>query len=74
MFSNIILLTILVTYKRNITRQKIMILAKKQSAIALGYFLLITILGILLRSFSVIVIDFNYRHIVHAHSHVAILG
>lgn len=47
---------------------------KKHSVIALGYFLLITALGVLLRCFSVFEIDFNYKHIVHAHSHVALLG
>lgn len=47
---------------------------KKHSVIALSYFLLITLLGVLLRCFSVIEIDFNYRHIVHAHSHIALLG
>lgn len=49
-------------------------LLKKHSVIALGYFLFIAILGVLLRCFAVIVIDFNYKHIVHAHSHVALLG
>lgn len=47
---------------------------KKHSVIALGYFLLIAILGVLLRCFSVVVININYKHIVHAHSHVALLG
>lgn len=47
---------------------------KKHSVIALSYFLLITLLGVLLRCFSVIEIDFNYRYIVHAHSHIALLG
>lgn len=47
---------------------------KTHSVIALSYFLLITILGVLLRCFAVFEIDFNYKHIVHAHSHVALLG
>lgn len=46
----------------------------KNSVIALSYFLIIAILGVLLRSFSIIVIDTNYRYLVHAHSHVALLG
>ncbi|CAM1347199.1 hypothetical protein [Tenacibaculum crassostreae] len=49
-------------------------ITKKHSVIALGYFLIIAILGVLLRCFSIAVIDFNYKHIVHAHSHVALLG
>ncbi|CAL2101040.1 conserved membrane protein of unknown function [Tenacibaculum sp. 190130A14a] len=51
-----------------------MSILKKHSAIALSYFLIITLLGVLLRCFSIVEIDFNYRHIVHAHSHVALLG
>lgn len=51
-----------------------MSISKKHSVIALGYFLLIAFLGVLLRCFAVIEIDFNYKHIVHAHSHVALLG
>lgn len=47
---------------------------KKHSVIALSYFLLIAFLGVLLRCFSITVIDFNYRYIVHAHSHIALLG
>lgn len=51
-----------------------MLSLKKHSVIALGYFLTIAILGVILRCFSIILIDFNFRHIVHAHSHVALLG
>ncbi|CAM1369674.1 hypothetical protein [Tenacibaculum xiamenense] len=51
-----------------------MIHVKVQSKIALVYFLLIAILGVLLRFSSVLYVNFNYRHIVHAHSHVALLG
>lgn len=47
---------------------------KTQSKIALGYFLVIAFLGVLLRLFSIIPIDYNYRFIVHTHSHVALLG
>ncbi len=55
-------------------KSALMNLTKKQSIIAIGYFLFITILGVILRSFSVTVIDFNYRHIVHTHSHIGLLG
>ncbi|MGG8494973.1 hypothetical protein ACQY1Q_01035 [Tenacibaculum sp. TC6] len=49
-------------------------LLEKQSSIALSYFFMIAVLGVLLRSFSVIVIPFNYRYLVHTHSHIALLG
>lgn len=42
--------------------------------IALGYFLIIALLGALLRLFFVIDIPLNYKNIVHAHSHIALLG
>ena len=42
--------------------------------IALGYFLIIAFLGVLLRLFFVANIPLNYKHIVHAHSHIALLG
>ncbi|TXG35612.1 hypothetical protein [Seonamhaeicola maritimus] len=51
-----------------------MINTKKYSLLALGYFLLIAILGVLLRSFPVADFNFNYKHVVHAHSHIALLG
>jgi len=47
---------------------------KKHSTIALGYFLLIAILGVVLRLFPIINIPSNYKFLVHAHSHVALLG
>ena len=47
---------------------------KKHINIALGYFLIIAFLGALLRLFYVVNIPFNYKHIVHAHSHIALLG
>lgn len=49
-------------------------LLKKHSVIALSYFLLIAVLGVLLRCFSIIAIDFNYKYLVHACFHVALLG
>tara|TARA_R110002049_G_scaffold902_10_gene6599 strand:+ start:7360 stop:8544 length:1185 start_codon:yes stop_codon:yes gene_type:complete len=40
----------------------------------LGYFLLATFLGVVLRAFVVVPIPVNYRFIVHTHSHIALLG
>lgn len=51
-----------------------MIDLKKHTNIALGYFLLAGLLGIFLRSFFVTSIPANFRHVVHAHSHIALLG
>ncbi|SHJ14985.1 hypothetical protein SAMN04487911_11250 [Arenibacter nanhaiticus] len=42
--------------------------------IALTYFLLAALLGVLLRSFVVVPLSVNYRFIVHTHSHIALLG
>ncbi|NKI27045.1 hypothetical protein HCG49_10770 [Arenibacter sp. 6A1] len=42
--------------------------------IALTYFLLAALLGVLLRSFVVVPFPVNYRFIVHTHSHIALLG
>jgi len=47
---------------------------KTHSKIALGYFLIIAFLGLILRFFHIIDIPINYKHIVHAHSHIALLG
>jgi len=47
---------------------------KKHINIALGYFLIIAFLGTLLRLFFVTNISLNYKYIVHAHSHIALLG
>lgn len=46
----------------------------KHSTIALGYFLCIALIGVFLRLFAVVDIPGNYRFVVHAHSHVALLG
>ncbi len=46
----------------------------KHSLIALFYFFLIAILGVLLRLFLIVDIAANYKYIVHTHSHVALLG
>lgn len=48
--------------------------AKKQSIIALIYFLIAASLGILLRVFPVTNVEANYKYIVHTHSHIALLG
>ncbi|GGX17762.1 hypothetical protein [Aquimarina muelleri] len=51
-----------------------MVYLKKHIHIALGYFLIIALLGVLLRLFTIIVVPANYRYIVHTHSHIALLG
>jgi len=47
---------------------------KPHIKVALAYFLIAALLGVLLRSFPSIDIPFNYRYIVHTHSHIALLG
>lgn len=47
---------------------------KKHIRIAVAYFLIIAFLGALLRFFFVIDIPLNYKHLVHTHSHIALLG
>ncbi|MDF0706640.1 hypothetical protein [Flagellimonas okinawensis] len=42
--------------------------------IALGYFIIAALLGMLLRSYPIFSFKFNYRYMVHAHSHIALLG
>lgn len=42
--------------------------------VSLGYFLVVTLLGLLLRFFFVTPISLNYNYILHAHSHTAMLG
>ncbi len=51
-----------------------MIQLKRHTNVALAYFLLVGALGILLRLFYVTPIPANYRYVVHAHSHIALLG
>jgi hypothetical protein len=46
----------------------------KYTRIALFYFMLAAIFGVLLRSFSILDTSVNYRYIVHTHSHIALLG
>lgn len=47
---------------------------KNHTKLALGYFLLAAILGVVLRSFHSFEILVNYKFIVHTHSHIALLG
>ena len=47
---------------------------RKHIAIALFYFLLVALMGVLLRFFFVTPISVNYKYILHAHSHTALLG
>ena len=42
--------------------------------LALGYFITAAFLGLLLRSFQIFEFPFNYKFIVHGHSHIALLG
>ncbi|MEZ4809011.1 MAG: hypothetical protein R2819_01510 [Allomuricauda sp.] len=42
--------------------------------VAMVYFAIAALLGILLRFYPIIPFDFNYRYVVHAHSHIALLG
>ncbi|HBL80718.1 MAG TPA: hypothetical protein DDZ79_12765, partial [Aequorivita sp.] len=47
---------------------------RKHIATALLYFLLVALMGVLLRFFFVTPISLNYKYILHAHSHTALLG
>lgn len=51
-----------------------MIQLRTHTNVALGYFLLVGLLGVFLRFFFVIPIPANFRYVVHAHSHIALLG
>ncbi len=51
-----------------------MVNLKHHTNIALGYFLLVGLLGIFLRLFFVTSIPVNFHYVVHAHSHIALLG
>ena len=51
-----------------------MVNLKDHTNIALVYFVLAAVLGCVLRFFRVFDIPINYKYIVHAHSHVALLG
>ncbi|MCB0466746.1 MAG: hypothetical protein KDC64_00870 [Aequorivita sp.] len=47
---------------------------KKHIGIALAYFLVVALMGVLLRLYVVISLPFNYKFLLHAHSHTALLG
>ncbi len=47
---------------------------KTHIKIALAYFLLAALLGVLLRFFTVFGIPITYKYFVHTHSHIALLG
>jgi len=47
---------------------------KKHINIALAYFIIAAVLGVVLRSFHSFEIPVNYKFIVHTHSHIALLG
>lgn len=51
-----------------------MVNLKRHTNIALGYFTLVGLLGLLLRLFFITPIEANFRYIVHTHSHIALLG
>ena len=47
---------------------------KNHSRLALGYFLIAALLGLILRFFYVLEIPITFKFVVHAHSHIALLG
>lgn len=49
-------------------------LVKNHTRIALFFFFLTALLGVLLRAYPLADFSFNYRYMVHAHSHIALLG
>ncbi|MGY5851886.1 hypothetical protein [Salegentibacter sp. F14] len=51
-----------------------MIAIRKHIILALGYFFLVALLGVVLRLFSFSDVPATYRFLVHTHSHVALLG
>ncbi|MEM0517143.1 hypothetical protein [Aequorivita flava] len=51
-----------------------MINLKKHIGIALAYFFIVALMGILLRFYFVTSLPFNYKFLLHAHSHTALLG
>lgn len=51
-----------------------MIPLQRHANIALFYFVLVGALGLFLRLFFVIPLAANFRYVVHAHSHIALLG
>ncbi|WP_417265733.1 hypothetical protein [Brumimicrobium sp.] len=51
-----------------------MIHLRRHAQTALSLFLIAALLGLLLRYFAIASIGIDYRYVVHAHSHVALLG
>lgn len=51
-----------------------MIAIRKHITLALGYFFLVALLGVVLRLFSFADVPATFRFLVHTHSHVALLG
>lgn len=51
-----------------------MINLKNHTNVALLYFFMVGLLGVFLRFFFVLPIPANFRYVVHAHSHIALLG
>ncbi|SFC55570.1 hypothetical protein SAMN04487891_113121 [Flagellimonas taeanensis] len=49
-------------------------LHQRHLGIAISYFAIAAVLGLLLRYYSIFSFGFNYRYMVHAHSHIALLG
>lgn len=47
---------------------------KKHIKVAVFYFLLVALLGVALRFYVVTPLPFNYKFVLHAHSHTALLG
>lgn len=47
---------------------------KKYTVVALSYFFIVSLLGLLLRFFSVTPINWNFNHLLHTHSHTSLLG
>lgn len=47
---------------------------KKHTTIAMIYFFIIALSGLILRAFPVFYIPVNYKFLVHTHSHIALLG
>lgn len=47
---------------------------RKHIGVAIFYFLLVALMGVLLRAFYVFPVSLNYKYILHAHSHTALLG
>jgi hypothetical protein len=47
---------------------------KKHAAIALLYFLLVALMGLVLRFYFVTPLPINFKYVLHAHSHTALLG